>query len=76
MIYNTNEDIRVLLKHAAGEEGVTLTEIARRCGILPQRINDIMLKKHIAFDDVKPLAEAIGMDLYIALVPKRPDGNQ
>lgn len=76
MIYNTNEDVRALLKQAAAEEGITFTGLAGRCGLSPQSMNNRMNKKHISLDDIKTFAEAMGMDLYIALVPKKPDGNQ
>lgn len=70
MIYSENKDIRKLLKLVCIQKGITLKEFANNADLLPQELNNILLKRHIAFDDIKRLADANGLQLNIDLLPK------
>lgn len=70
MIYNENSDIRKLLKLVCIQKNITLKELASNADLLPQELNNILLKRHISFDDIKRLADANGMQLNIDLLPK------
>ena len=70
MKYTDNKQIRDVIKEECRNQGKTLSDIARSLGILPQSLNDIFNKQHIAFDDVKRLADVLGCDLYFGLVKR------
>ena len=70
MKYTENKQIRDMIKAECRSQGKSLADLSRSLGILPQQLNDIFAKKHIAFDDVKRFADALGCDLYFGLVKR------
>ena len=70
MKYTDNKQIRDVIKDECRSQGKSLADVARSLDMLPQTLNGIFLKQHIAFDDVKRLADALGCDLYFGLVKK------
>lgn len=70
MKYTDNKQIREMVRMECLRQNVSLAEIARRLGMLPQSLNGILGKKHISFDDVQRIADVLGCDLYFGLVKR------
>lgn len=71
MKYTDNKQIREVIKAECRDQGKTLVDIARALGMMPQTLNSVFDKKHIAFDDVMRMADALGCDLYFGLVKRQ-----
>lgn len=71
MKYTDNNQIRKVIKDECRDQDVSLAEIARKLGMLPQTLNGVLTKKHISFDDVQRIADVLGCDLYFGLVKRQ-----
>ena len=71
MKYTDNKQIREVIKAECRNQGKTLVDIAKALGMMPQTLNSVFDKKHIAFDDVMRMADALGCDLYFGLVKRQ-----
>lgn len=70
MRYTDNKQIREAIKEECRNQGKSLADIARALGMLPQTLNGVFEKKHIAFDDVLRMADALDCDFYFGLVKR------
>lgn len=70
MKYNKNDDIVDMLNNIINLEDISKAELARRIGISPQGLNAIFTKKNINLDDIKRIADALGLEIEINLVEK------
>lgn len=71
MKYNNNDDIVALIDNYLNINGIKKTFLAERMGITRQRLNTIFQKKNINLDDLKQMADALGLDVEINLVEKK-----
>ena len=70
MKFTDNKQIREMVKAECQSQGKSLSDIARSLGMIPQTLNGIFNKKHIAFDDIQRIADVLGCDLYFGLVKR------
>jgi transcriptional regulator with XRE-family HTH domain len=70
MKYTDNKQIREMVRMECLRQNVSLAEIARRLGMIPQSLNGVLGKKHISLDDVQRIADALDCDLYIGIVKR------
>ena len=70
MRYNNNDDILALIDNYLNINGIKKTFLAEKMGITRQRLNTIFQKKNINLDDLKQIADALGLDVKINLVEK------
>ena len=71
MKYNNNDDIVALVDNYLNIHGIKKTFLAEKMGITRQRLNTIFQKKNINLDDLKQIADALGLDVEINLVEKK-----
>ena len=71
MRYNNNDDIVALIDNYLNINGIKKTFLAEKMGITRQRLNTIFQKKNINLDDLKQMADALGLDVEINLVEKK-----
>ena len=71
MKYNSNDDIVALIDNYLNINGIKKTFLAEKMGITRQRLNTIFQKKNINLDDLKQIADALGLDVEINLVEKK-----
>ena len=71
MKYNNNDDIVALIDNYLNINGIKKTFLAEKMGITRQRLNTIFQKKNINLDDLKQIADALGLDVEINLVEKK-----
>lgn len=71
MKYNNNDDIVALIDNYLNINGIKKTFLAEKMGITRQRLNTIFQKKNINLDDLKQMADALGLDVEINLVEKK-----
>lgn len=76
MKYENNKSVRDAVKEECKRQGKTLSGLARDMDILPQQINDLFQKKHITFDDLARLADALHCDLFFGLVKRDHQEDQ
>lgn len=70
MKYNNNDDIVALIDNYLNINGIRKTFLAEKMGITKQRLNTIFQKKNINLDDLKQIADALGLDVEINLVER------
>ena len=75
MIIQENKDIKRLVKRAAAAQDFTLAALARKIDKLPQELNNTLTKKHVAVEDLLPIAYALQCDIDISFLP-RPATDQ
>lgn len=71
MKYNNNDDIVALIDNYLNINGIKKTFLAEKMGITRQRLNAIFQKKNINLDDLKQIADALGLDVEINLIEKK-----
>lgn len=71
MRYNNNDDIVALIDNYLNINGIKKTFLAEKMGITRQRLNTIFQKKNINLDDLKQIADALGLDIEINLIEKK-----
>lgn len=64
-VYNDNKQLKNEFKKLIIDENVTMTEVAQRCGLIPQQLNNRFNNSRIAFTDIKQYCDALGYDLVI-----------
>lgn len=70
MKYTGNADVKKIIKIECARQGITQKALCDRIGIKPQELNNIYIKKAIAFNDLQRIASGLDMDLYIELKPR------
>lgn len=70
MRYNNNDDIVALVDNYLNINGIRKTFLAEKMGITRQRLNTIFQKKNINLDDLKQIADALGLDVEINLAER------
>ena len=71
MKYNSNDDIIKMLNYYIDKADITKAQLARKLGMTPQNLNALFSKKNINLNDIKRIADALGLDIEINLVEKK-----
>lgn len=69
MVYKGNEQLKEYINTTIDNKGIKKRFIASKMSISPQQLNNILNKEHITLDDIQRIAEAIGCQLVIDIVP-------
>lgn len=64
-VYNDNKQLKNEFKKLIIDENITMTEVAQRCGLIPQQLNNRFNNSRIAFTDIKQYCDVLGYDLII-----------
>lgn len=67
-IFTDNRQIKNEFKKLTIDIGVTMSDIAKRCGLLPQQLNNQFNNSRIAFTDLQKYLNSIGYDLELNFV--------
>lgn len=73
MVYKSNEQLKEYINTTIDNKGIKKRFIASKMDISPQQLNNILNKEHITCDDIQRIAEAIGCQLVIDIVPVKAD---
>lgn len=69
MLYNGDTNhIKIELKKMLLDEGITLTEIAKRMQISKSQLNNTFNKINLSFNDIYKMLNAIGYKMQIEFV--------
>lgn len=70
MVYKGNEGLKEYINTTIENKGIKKRFIASKMGLNnQQQLTNILNKSHITFDDVQRIADAIGCQLTIDIVP-------
>jgi predicted transcriptional regulator len=69
-IFSENEQIKKEFKKIVIDEGLTMVEVANRCDLIPQQLNNKFNNNRIAFTDLKQFLNSIGYELQIEFIKK------
>ena len=69
-IFSENEQIKKEFKDVVINEGLTMVEVAKRCDLVPQQLNNKFNNNRIAFTDLKRFLNSIGYELQIEFIKK------
>lgn len=69
-IFSENEQIKKEFKKIVIDEGLTMVEVANRCNLIPQQLNNKFNNNRIAFTDLKQFLNSIGYELQIEFIKK------
>lgn len=75
-IYNSNRQVKDEFKKAAIDRGVSLTEVARRCDLIPQQLNNQFANKRLALSDLKLWCDAMDCDLVLEIRPRGKENRE
>ena len=67
MEYINHDQLIKEIKKAIIDSGLSQKEVAKEMGIAPQGFTKVMNKKNLSFDDVKRIADVLGIKLYFEL---------
>lgn len=70
MIITKREDLARMIKSACALQGVSVEGLGRRLGVVGPSIHRTVNRSDLGFSPLHAIAEALGCDLYIALLPK------
>ena len=70
-IFSENEQIKKEFKKIVIDEGLTMVEVANRCDLIPQQLNNKFNNNRIAFTDLKQFLNSIGYELQINFIKKQ-----
>lgn len=68
--YQNNKQVKNEFKKVAIDHNITMTEIASRCDMIPQQLNNKFNNSRLALSDLKMWCDAIDCDLVIDFVKK------
>lgn len=69
-IFSENEQIKKEFKKIVIDEGLTMVEVANRCDLIPQQLNNKFNNNRIAFTDLKQFLNSIGYELQIEFIKR------
>lgn len=75
-VYNNNRQVKDEFKKAAIDHGVSLTEVARRCDLIPQQLNNQFANKRLALSDLKLWCDAMDCDLVLEIRSREKTENR
>ena len=68
--YQNNKQVKNEFKKVAIDCNITMTEIANRCDMIPQQLNNKFNNSRLALSDLQMWCNAMGCDLVIDFVKK------
>lgn len=69
-IYNDNKQVKTEYKKVLLDEGISMTDVARKLDMIPQQLNNKFNNTRLAFSDIEKFLDAIGYDLSIDFVKR------
>lgn len=69
-VFENNKQLKNEFKKVIIDQNLTLTEVAKRCDLIPQQLNNRLNNNRISFNDLKTFLNAAGYDLIIDFVKK------
>lgn len=67
-IYLNNKQVKNEFKKKVIDQNTTLTAVARKCGMIPQQLNNRFRNDRLALSDLKEWCNAMGCELVIDFV--------
>lgn len=64
-IYTDNKQLKNEFKKLTIDNNITMSEVASRCNLIPQQLNNRFNNSRIAFSDLKQYLNSIGYNLEI-----------
>lgn len=68
--YTDNTELKKEFKKVVIDNNMTMTEIAKRCDIIPQQLNNRLNNNRIALSDLKQWCDAMDCDLIVDIVKR------
>jgi transcriptional regulator with XRE-family HTH domain len=65
MLYNDNEQLVIELKKLLIDNKCSQRDIAKKMGISPQALQNLLNKKQLSFSDMKKVLDCINYDLLV-----------
>lgn len=75
-IYTNNKELKKEFKKLVIDNNITMSEVAKRCDMIPQQLNNRFGNNRLAFTDIKQYLDSIGYNLVIDFVPKENKDNK
>ena len=69
-IFSDNEQLKKEFKKIVIDENLTMQEVAKRCNLSPQILQNRFSNSRVALTDLKKFLDAIGYELQIDFVKK------
>lgn len=69
-IFLDNKQIKNEFKKLTIDNNVTMSEVAGRCGLIPQQLNNRFNNSRLAFSDLKQYLNSIGYELQIDFIKR------
>lgn len=69
-IYTDNQQLKAELKALAVQNGVSMSDIAARVGIVPQQLNNKLANKRVSFSDMAEFLDTFGYQMKIDFIKK------
>lgn len=67
-IFLDNKQIKNEFKKLTIDNNITMSEVAGRCGLIPQQLNNRFNNNRLAFSDLKQYLNSIGYELQIDFI--------
>lgn len=69
--YENNKQIKNEFKKKAIDCNMTMTEVAKKCDMIPQQLNNRFNNNHLALSDLAMWCDALECDLVIDFVKRK-----
>ncbi len=69
-IYMDNKQLKKEFKKLTIDNNITMSEVANRCNLIPQQLNNRFNNNRLAFSDLKQYLNCIGYDLEITFTKR------
>ena len=73
-IFQDNKQVKNEFKKLTIDNNVTMSEVAGKCGLIPQQLNN-RFNNRLAFSDLKQYLDSIGYELQIDFIKKEEKEN-
>ena len=74
-IFQDNKQVKNEFKKLTIDNIVTMSEVAGKCGLIPQQLNNRFNNNRLAFSDLKQYLDSIGYELQIDFIKKEEKEN-
>lgn len=71
LIYNTNNDLKELIKYILKDNSIKQIEIAKELNISKSDMTSLLNKKHITLDDMKKIFDILGYQIELNIEKKK-----
>ena len=68
--YEDNKQVKNEFKKVAIDCGMSMTDIAKKCDMIPQQLNNKFNNNRLALSDIKEWCNAMNCDLVIDIVKR------